>query len=139
MNIYKSIACTMFLLTAIGCDFSTTPPALQQKLEKIANRFNELSKADANQEGPRLTRTTAGPGRLLTFEHSVQEYSRADLDSEKLKTVVATLKDQYLAMAKSKKLLQELAAQDVELKYIFTGRDGSELFQFTLSPNEYRQ
>ena len=106
---------------------------IDKKLLQTADEMNKNCPMMIDHD-TQLDNTIAGPGKLLTYNYTLVNYTGAELDLVGMEKNMTTYLITYV---KNHKEMKSLRKAGVIFKYIYKDKNGIFLFEITVGPNEY--
>jgi len=133
--IFKCVA-MIVLVTAIGLAMGEKAENndFEKALFEAASQMNKNLPMMIDSE-TRLDSTMASPGKIFIYSYTVVNYTIAELDVE---AFTNAMRPNLVNHTKTSKDMESFRKNKVTLKYNYRDKNGREIAQITITPNDYR-
>ncbi len=121
------IAAGIGLLFQVGCG-----KTIEQSLESAAQEVNKTCPRNVDAE-TRLDKTEAGPGKTFTYQYTLINRTKSELDIEKLN---AALRHGIVKGYKTDPAMKVFRDNGVTMHYRYNDKEGVALTEVVVAPND---
>ncbi len=137
----NSIICIVIIVlaTTIGSSFGqglvTTSNSFEEQLKTAANEINKRCPAMVDKD-TRLDNAIAGPGKTMTYNYTLVNHNKKDLDINVFESFV---RPNHIKNIKTNQGIKSFRENNVTMIYNYKDKNGIFIYRIEIKPKDYKE